>query len=80
MYAQTLAHWSHYIIAVNALLCLHINHQEKGAGAELSPDTISARNKTLWSQYFRQKGAFAPFAKAWNPIIRSQRKMRQVRV
>lgn len=66
--------------AVNALVCLRINRQEKGAGTELSPDTISARNKTLWSQYFRQKGAFAPFAKAWDPIIRSQRKMRQERV
>lgn len=40
---------SRYVIAVNALVCLHINYEEEEDIAKLSLDIISTKNKTLWA-------------------------------
>ena len=73
---RSLARGPCYERAGNAPVCLCVSHQQGGAGPEPSLDTAPAKNRTLWSQDFRQKAAFAHFAKAWYPIMRSQRKMR----
>lgn len=49
-----------YVIAANALVCLHINYEEEGDIAKRSLGIISTKK--------------AHFAKVWDPIIRSQRK------
>lgn len=67
-----------YVIAANALVCLHVNYEEEGDRARLSLDVISTKEKTLWHLSVvrhKQKGTSVHFAKARDPIRRSQKKI-----